>query len=152
MVWSYNQGVVLGSLTELYYATNDKQYLTQANAIATSAINALKNNNSILTDPGCGSSPCSGDSTQFKGIFIRSLQKLQKASPSQTYVDFVATNAASIWVNARDAGSGKLGVKWEGPYAASDSGAQSSALAVLIADQAFGDQNAGVLKAREWIS
>ncbi|TVY57092.1 Mannan endo-1,6-alpha-mannosidase DFG5 [Lachnellula cervina] len=147
-VWSYNQGVILGGLTELFYATGDQSYLTTATSIANAAITALQDKNKVLHDP-C-EPDCGADGSQFKGVFMRNLQILQKAAPSQTYVDFAAANAASIWAYDRDASDGVLSEVWSGPFVTpGNASTQSSALDALIADQAFGDSSAGVIASRE---
>lgn len=147
-VWSYNQGVILGGLTELFYATGDQSYLTTATSIANAAITALQDKNKVLHDP-C-EPDCGADGSQFKGVFMRNLQILQKAAPSQTYVDFAAANAASIWAYDRDASDGVLSEVWSGPFVKpGNASTQSSALDALIADQAFGDSSAGVIASRE---
>ncbi|MGH2162321.1 glycoside hydrolase family 76 protein, partial [Enterococcus faecalis] len=66
-VWSYNQGVILASLTELNQATggsdDDTSYITTAQQIADAAIAALAPSG-ILTDP-CEPN-CGADGAQFK--------------------------------------------------------------------------------------
>jgi hypothetical protein len=80
---------------------------------------------------------------------MRNLQVLQKAAPSQTYVDFAAANAASIWAYDREKSDSKLSVVWNGPFISpANASTQSSALDALVADQAFGDSNAGVIASR----
>ena len=54
---SYNQGVILGALTELSRATGDDSYITTAKTIADAAIANLTDANGILHDvcePDCG--------------------------------------------------------------------------------------------------
>jgi predicted alpha-1,6-mannanase (GH76 family) len=149
-VWSYNQGVILGALTELSTATGNKTYLNTATSIANAAITALSDNNKVLHDP-CEPN-CGGDGSQFKGVFMRNLQVLQKVAPSQTYVDFAAANAASIWAYDREKSDSKLSVVWNGPFVSpANASTQSSALDALVADQAFGDSNAGVIASRELV-
>ena len=63
--WSYNQGVVLGGLVELYRATDDSDYLSEASTIASAAIDALSEDG-ILHD-GCEPN-CGADGSQFKGM------------------------------------------------------------------------------------
>ena len=56
-VWSYNQGVILGGLTELSRATHDNSYIHTAKQIADAAIKNLTDSNGILHDvcePDCG--------------------------------------------------------------------------------------------------
>ncbi|CAG8959050.1 hypothetical protein HYFRA_00012830 [Hymenoscyphus fraxineus] len=142
-VWSYNQGVILGALVELSNATNDKSLLQVASTIATSAIKALSDKNDVLHDP-CEPS-CGADGSQFKGIFIRNLQILQKAAPNDAYKRFIGANAASIWSYDRDTRPGPktngLGLIWSGPVGRGGSvnaSTQSSGLDALVAAQAVG--------------
>ncbi|KAI5919860.1 glycosyl hydrolase [Camillea tinctor] len=126
--WTYNQGVILGGLVELYKATGDASYITQAVTIATAAI-AAKSKDGVLyegCEPDCGS-----DGAQFKGIFMRNLMYLQQVAPRDTFKNFILTNADAIWANNRDA-SGKLGPTWNGPFSEASAGTQSSALDVLV--------------------
>ena len=62
-VWSYNQGVILGGLTELTRATGDVSYVTKAKLIADAAISKLTVNG-ILHDP-CEPN-CGGDGSQVR--------------------------------------------------------------------------------------
>lgn len=130
--YSYNQGVILGALTELYRATNDGSYLDSAAAIAdaVTATNGLMTTaNGILVD-GCDRDmTCSGDGVQFKGVVPRNLKKLQAARPSDQWKAFLETNAQSVWNNDLNVDAGcKNGVYWAGPYATADASSQSSAL------------------------
>lgn len=124
-----NQGVVLGGLVELYTATNDESLLTEAQTIATAAIDALSKNGTLYEgcEPNCGA-----DGNQFKGIFMRNLGYLQAVAPLPAYKTFILDNADSIWTNDRDS-KNRLGVTWTGPYTTADAGTQSSALDALVA-------------------
>jgi len=62
-VWSYNQGVILGGLTELAKATGDDSYITTAKTIADAAIAALTTDG-ILHD-ACEPSGCGVDGSQY---------------------------------------------------------------------------------------
>lgn len=56
-VRSYNQGVILGALTELSRATSDDSYIGKAKLIADAAIANLTDSNGVLHDvcePDCG--------------------------------------------------------------------------------------------------
>lgn len=136
--YSYNQGVILGGLAELYTATGNDSYLDSAAAIAdavTGEGSSLLNDDGILVD-GCDiSGDCSGDGVQFKGVFPRNLQKLYAVRQSDQWREFLETNAQSIWNNDLemvDAGCAN-GVYWAGPYSEADGSAQSSALDCLVA-------------------
>ncbi|KAK5133085.1 hypothetical protein LTR08_008195 [Meristemomyces frigidus] len=127
-VWSYNQGVILGGLTELSRATNDKSYITTAKQIADAAISALTIDG-ILHDscePDCG-----GDGSQFKGVFARNLQILQQYSPETRYATFLENNANSIWSNDRQ--GSELSLVWSGPFEApANASTQSSAMDAIV--------------------
>jgi len=130
--WSYNQGVILGGLVELYHADNDVTLLPQAEAIANAAIAKLTQS-SILTDPG---SMSGGDAPQFKGIFLRNLMALYVADPDPRYQAFADANAKSIV--ADDQGPNcEFGALWRGPFDSADATRQTSALDALIAAAAM---------------
>ncbi len=135
ITWSYNQGVVLGGLTELYHATSNEDYLLSAAMIANAAIERLSDANGVLVEADrCefSSSRCGHDGQQFKGVFIRNLRYLHEAAPSDDYQSFILRNTDSIWNNDRDS-SNRLGVAWGGPYFDATGMTQSSALDALVA-------------------
>ena len=78
--WSYNQGVILGGLTELNRAQKLPQLLETAQTIADAAIAHLSDSNGVLHDT-CEAN-CGADGVQFKGIFMRNLMALNLAVPS----------------------------------------------------------------------
>ena len=138
IVWSYNQGVILGGLLELYTAAPDKNYLIMAERIALAGINFLSDSNGILHDscePNCGA-----DGPQFKGIFMRNLQKLQLAVPNDQFKIFINENSNSIWINDRGPGN-QLGLLWSGPFTGAIASTQSSAADALVAALAIEGQN-----------
>ncbi|KAG5980478.1 hypothetical protein E4U55_003991 [Claviceps digitariae] len=133
--WSYNQGVVLGGLAELFRLTGDVGYVEKAVRIARAAIKSLSNSQGIFVETDkCELRPgnCGRDGQQFKGIFVRNLGYLNEVAPHQEFKDFILRNADSIWKNDRD-GQNRLGVAWTGPYVAATVPTQSSALDVLVA-------------------
>ncbi|KKZ62159.1 hypothetical protein EMCG_00474 [[Emmonsia] crescens] len=137
IVWSYNQGVILGALVELAKASSppDASLIAQAHAIAAAAIAKLADNKGILHDP-CEPN-CGADGPQFKGIFMRNLQILHEASPRAKYKTFIENNARSIWRNDRNE-KNQFGVNWAGPFAPPAlASAQSSALDALVAAAAM---------------
>lgn len=133
--WSYNQGVILGGLSELARATGDSSYLTTAAAIANAAINTLSNSNGILVEADqceLSSGNCGLDGQQFKGVFIRNLRYLNDLAPNDNFKNFILRNAQSVWNNDRNSAN-MLGVAWAGPYVAATGPSHSSALDALVA-------------------
>ncbi|KAG6000455.1 hypothetical protein E4U43_001596 [Claviceps pusilla] len=133
--WSYNQGVVLGGLAELFRLTHDPGYVDKAVLIARAAIGSLSNSQGIFVETDkCELRPgnCGRDGQQFKGIFVRNLGYLNEVAPHQEFKDFILRNAESIWNNDRD-DQNRLGVAWTGPYVAATGPTHSSALDVLVA-------------------
>ena len=125
--WTYNQGVILGGLVQLYTADHDPTLLSQAESIAKAAIANLTVNG-ILVDP----SVSGGDAPQFKGVLIRNLMLLYAVAPDPQYKKFVDANAKSIWT--ADQGSNhQFGALWQGPFDSSDATRQTSALDTLVA-------------------
>lgn len=136
--WTYNQGVILGGLVDLYKSTGNAAYLTKAQAIADSAISHLVNAQGILKEP-CEPS-CGADGPQFKGIFMRNLVYLHETQNKQAYQDFITKNADSIWLNDRNA-SNQFGLMWSGPFDTANAANQSSAQDALNAAIAYGGPN-----------
>lgn len=130
--WSYNQGVILGGLVELYQADHDPALLLQAQAIAHAAIAHLANANGILADRTVSGT----DAPQFKGIFLRNLMALDAAAPDAQYKSFAQANADSILANDQNPAS-QFGALWQGPFDKADAARQTSALDALIAAYAM---------------
>ena len=65
---SYNQGVILGALSQLARATNDDSYITTAKTIADAAIANLTDANGVLHDP-CEPN-CGADGSQVRGSML----------------------------------------------------------------------------------
>ena len=134
LTWSYNQGVVLGGLAELWRATGNGDYLQRASTIANAAIKKLSDSNGVLVEVNkCefDSSRCGADGQQFKGVFIRNLRYLHQVAPNPEYKNFITRNADAIW--NKDRSDAKLGVSWDGPYFDATGNTQSSALDALVA-------------------
>ncbi len=124
--WTYNQGVILGGLTDLYKVTGNSAYLTQAQLIANATIATLVDSHGILLEP-CESGDCGGDGSEFKGIFQRNLAYLYDTTRTPAYYNFLSTNAHALWFNGRNAFN-QLSVHWDGPYDTDDASRQSSAM------------------------
>ena len=129
--WSYNQGVILGGLSEFYKLTHERALLSEADAIAAATLlnSTLTDARGILHDP-C-EPDCGGDGTQFKGIFVRNLALLYKVAPSPRYKAFVLANADSIW-NGMPPPEYGIGTIWVAPHGTINASTQSSGDDTLV--------------------
>jgi predicted alpha-1,6-mannanase (GH76 family) len=136
--YSYNQGVILGGLGDLYEITGDSAYLRHGEHIADAVLTELTTpdsaaNPGILIEPGeAAMTGRRGNSIQFKGIFLRNLADFYRHSDRPAYRDFILRNARSIWDNNRNAND-QFGVHWAGPFDTADASRQGSALDALNA-------------------
>jgi predicted alpha-1,6-mannanase (GH76 family) len=128
--WTYNQGVILTGLAGLSRITGDPAALHIAHHVAEAVSSQLVDSNGILHDP-CESN-CGEDGVQFKGILIRNLVTLNRASSSPKIFTLLERNAASVWDNARTR-AGHFSVDWAGPPGDSGTGSLISALDALTA-------------------
>ena len=133
--WTYNQGVILGGLVELYRIGNDRGYLFNAEQIAEATING-QSPNGVLREP-CETGTCDGDQKVFKGIFAQGLSRLYNADRGNkpSYGTYLNNNANSLWNSSRDSGNG-LGLKWAGPVSGVDQATQASG-ALLVGEVAL---------------
>jgi predicted alpha-1,6-mannanase (GH76 family) len=129
-VWTYNQGVILGGLSELSQLHGKKDSMHHANQIAAAAIQHLTDSSGTLHDacePNCGG----GDVPQFKGIFVRNLARLQQRSPHPQYANFIQANAQSIL--AHQDVDHTIGLDWSTPTTTATAATQASALDAIVA-------------------
>jgi predicted alpha-1,6-mannanase (GH76 family) len=132
--WTYNQGVILAGLAQLYRATKNASLLSEAEGIAAAAISQLSVGG-VLHEP-CTGSECGnsrrGDPESFKGIFVEDLKVLAVTARTTQFNEFFRTQAQSI--EAHDTSrSHQLGMFWAGPLADRNSYSQASAEAALVA-------------------
>jgi hypothetical protein len=144
--WTYNQGVILGGLVELFGATGDNNYIAQAEHIADAATARLVSAAGILQEPCSKTAGCDGNQVSFKGLFTRYLARLYDVDARPAYGAFLLRNARSIWSN--DLGpSDALGSNWSGPFDLAEAHRQSSAMSVLAALAEPSTQGAPLLRA-----
>lgn len=117
ITWTYNQGVILGGLVELFRINGDRGYLYRAELIAEATINGQVHAGGVLREP-CEtfSQGCDGDQLIFKGVFAQGLTRLYNADRGNKpgYFTFLSQNADSVW-NAARAGDNGIGLRWVGP-------------------------------------
>jgi predicted alpha-1,6-mannanase (GH76 family) len=134
ITWTYNQGVILAGLAQLYKATKNARLLAEAKRIARTAISHLTTGG-VLDEP-CKGSECGnsvrGDPESFKGIFVRDLKVLAVTARTRQFNGFFRKQAQSI--EAHDTRrSDQFGMFWTGPLADHNSYTQASAEAALVA-------------------
>jgi predicted alpha-1,6-mannanase (GH76 family) len=127
--WTYNQGVILGALAQLYVATGTTSYLTEAENIADATINSTASTSSApALDPGgvllepCPSytsaSACNGSGStlgsqdSFKGIFVQNLKMLATIAGTSQFNSFFQDQATAIEDSDTNSGS-QFGMFWD---------------------------------------
>ncbi|MGW0616726.1 glycoside hydrolase family 76 protein [Streptomyces sp. NPDC002765] len=128
--WTYNQGVVLGGLTELYRATSDSSLLTTARQLADASTVRLQTGG-VLREPG-ESDSCTGDGPSFKGAYVRGLGRLDAQLSDHPYAATLDRWADAAYANDRNS-LDQYGPHWNGGTGTSDYGCQQSALDLLNA-------------------
>lgn len=137
--WTYNQGVVLGGLAELYDATGDASVLTAARQIADAATTSTYlNPGGTLREP-CEDGGCGGDGISFKGAFVRGLAKLNAAVSGHPYTGYLQRQADTAYAADRNS-LDIYGLHWAGPWDQQEAGRQQSALDLMNAAVAPADR------------
>jgi rhamnogalacturonyl hydrolase YesR len=142
-VWTYNQGVILGALCDMYDITGVTDYLDTAQQIAGALINNVADSNASPPQSGVDSQKIlteldqtnnetpSIDHCQFKGIFVRNLGYLYTKTHNPAYSSFLRRNAAAALTHTNS--SNQFGSKWNQPIDQVDFIRQTSALDLLNA-------------------
>ena len=132
--WTYNQGVLLAGLAQLYKATNNPALLRTAEGIGQAAIRHLTIGG-VLHEP-CRATQCGnkagGDPQSFKGIFVQDLKVLAVTARTNQFSGFFRKQARAIETHDTDSHH-QLGMFWSGPNTGRTSYSQASAEAALVA-------------------
>jgi len=134
VTWTYNQGVILAGLAQLYQATGNQSLLRRAERIARAAIGQLSVRG-VLAEP-CERTACKAmldnDTLAFKGIFVRDLKVLAVTAKTTEFNAFFVRQARTIEAQDTD-GYRAHGMFWVGPVGDVSSATQASALDAIVA-------------------
>jgi predicted alpha-1,6-mannanase (GH76 family) len=108
-VFTYNQGVAVGALTDLAAASGDDSLLDEASAIVHGTM-TLMQVNGILKEAPCGGEVC----TQFKGVFFRNLLSFYRVRPAVDLQQYMRAHSDRIWNYSRN-DKNQLGYEWHLP-------------------------------------
>ena len=145
-IWSYNQGVILGGLSDLTALTGDETYAGWAGKIAdafignpwyivpssgkrtvppphaSGIISGILHEHNECNADGSGWFPGRAapgvDSTVFKGIFVRNLARLYLHTRRPGYREFILANAESALSNVNE--HHQFGCNWAAPVDMAD--------------------------------
>ncbi|MFE5569550.1 MULTISPECIES: glycoside hydrolase family 76 protein [Amycolatopsis] len=114
-VWTYNQGLGIGGLVEIWRATGETRWLDAARRLGDAAVNGtVLTKNGVLTEScDIGQNSCDDNQKQFKGSFMRFLADLAAATNSTAYRDYTRRQADTLWASARDP-LNRIGQRWAG--------------------------------------
>jgi predicted alpha-1,6-mannanase (GH76 family) len=139
-IYTYNQGVILGGLVDLWRSTGDVTLLDTAEAIARAAMKNLADPNGVLIEKVCDPKCGEGDGLLFVGILARNLGYFYEARPLAELQTFLLRQSDALWNDNRNA-MNQFGKRWPGPFDSADYSRQGCALEGLIAAIKAGNMN-----------
>ncbi|MBB5059123.1 putative alpha-1,6-mannanase (GH76 family) [Granulicella aggregans] len=111
--YTYNQGVILGGLINLYLMDKDSGHIATATTIAKAAISDLSNSAGVLVEPA---EDLAVDGQIFKGIFVYHLGHLfphiGNAADRRIISAFIGHNAHSAWNLPKSSGN-QINAYWD---------------------------------------
>ncbi|HTJ14175.1 MAG TPA: glycoside hydrolase family 76 protein [Dinghuibacter sp.] len=113
--FTYNQGLFIGAALEMYNATGQQSYLSDALLTANNAITDDR-----IVSAGLFHDEGQGDGGLFKGVLVRYLTLLTvspalDANSKQRFAQFLKTNAQSLWLKATTRPGYFYGSNWSVP-------------------------------------
>lgn len=114
--FTYNEGLLLGAAAELYGATGESRYLSNASQVALFLLREETDPSSfgdVLSDGGNGD--CVGACHAFKGVAFRYLALLHDVLARAAYLDLLTSSADALWSLARTEAETLFAVSWTGP-------------------------------------
>ena len=159
-IWSYNQGVLLRGLCDLTELTGDHAYRARAEEIAdafienpwyqaprpgkgqapeppptqSGVIHGILHEHDDCTADGSARPPGrtpGADSTLFKGIFVRNLARLYRATGKPSYRQFILANALSALDHMNE--HSQFGCNWAAPVDVADFARQAAGVDLINA-------------------
>lgn len=131
--FTYNQGVLLGGLSDLTTITGDPQYRAQAVRTALAAIRTLSAPEGILHEPVA---MVGSDGMLFKGVFAWHLGRLIDALPQgderAALTRWAEANAHAVWTLSAQ-GTGPIDSDWTGQTHQYGPAAQFAGLDMMVA-------------------
>jgi predicted alpha-1,6-mannanase (GH76 family) len=131
--YTYNQGVLLGGLTDLTAMTGDPQYRDAALRTALAATRTLVTAQGLLTEP---SDALGSDGPMFKGVFVFHLGHLVEALPDgperAELRAWLSHNGQAVWALSAG-GSQPVDGLWSWGSGQVGAAAQASAVALFLA-------------------
>lgn len=114
--WSYNQGVPLAALSNLYLTTKNKTYLTAAEKLAAASMAHFTDSNGIVRETICeGNGSCGCDGAEFRGPFVRGLSALYQVNRDAKIRELLNSTLTSAL--EKDCNSNwQFQLHWGGPY------------------------------------
>ncbi|TCM19387.1 putative alpha-1,6-mannanase (GH76 family) [Novosphingobium sp. PhB165] len=131
--FTYNQGVLIGGLSDLARITGDAGYHDRAVRLALAATRGLSTPQGILREPvdAIGS-----DGWMFKGIFAYHLGHLLETMPEgperAELMGWVRANADAVW-RMSASGTRAIGSDWSDSASATGAATQASGIDILLA-------------------
>jgi len=130
--FTYNQGVLLGGLTDLTKITGDPRYRAVAVKTALATARGLSTQDGILREPV----PIGADGLSFKGVFAfhlgHLLDDMGEGSERNELVAWARVNADSVW-RVSASGTRAIDSDWAGEPSTSGAATQVSGIAMMLA-------------------